>query len=81
MNAPFHPSRSVSRANPGPTPPRGLGRTLFGWVLVIAALACTWWARLQPAEWSAGKVALAVVVLVAMSGGVAMAGGSNAHHS
>jgi len=54
--------------------PRGLGRTLFGWGLVIAAIACAWWARLQPAEWSAGKVALAVVVLVAMAVGVAMTG-------
>jgi hypothetical protein len=81
MNAPFHPSRSVSRANPGPTPPRGLGRTLFGWVLVIAALACTWWARFQPSDLTWCKAALAVVVLVAMAVGVAMAGGSNAHHS
>jgi hypothetical protein len=41
---------------------------------VIAALACTWWARFQPAELSAGKVALAVVVLVAMAAGTAMGG-------
>lgn len=91
MNAPFHPASPTHRAYPGPTPPRGLGRVverldvrrrpvlaaIVGWLLVIAALVLTTWARFQPSnEPDAGRIALAAIVLAMMAAGVALSGGT-----
>ncbi len=84
MNAPSHSTPRINATPRGDNNPRGpalvryerrLWPAVVGWMLVLSALAATVWARFQPAEWSAGKAVLAVVILVAMGLGVAMVEG------
>ena len=77
MNAPNHPARRINATPRGDINPRGpaIAGMVVGWMLVLVSLAATVWARFQPSDLTWCKIALAVVVLVAMAVGVAMAGG------
>ena len=81
MNAPTHPTHRINATPRGDNNPRGpalvryerrLWHAVVGWMLVLLALGAATWARYQPAEWSAGKVVLAVVIFAAIAVGVAM---------
>ena len=77
MNAPSTSTLRINTTPRGDRNPRGpaIAGVVVGWMLVLVSLGAVSWARFQPSDLTWCKVALAVVVLVAMAVGVAMAGG------